>query len=368
MNLSNCEFIDCNGIVPDLYTTANLTPAISQLNAGVSVVRLAEYPNSCFRVIKPILPVAPGVAYTITNVFETLPQADNCTECSQSIQLYILEDCLEVQNPIYSFSEILADNVGKVINIVGYPGVCWLVSSVVYDGQETDIVTIATNDKGVPQIFTDCTCCLPTPDPTPVKYTRVIPKPDRKFYQIKESQCDIQSNIKFAEGYYRLFKTLKYGIANACDNINLEKLWIKKNLSDLAMINDPSACVITTPVTPVVCPEPSGHPIPPIPTYTFTVGEPGVGTGTLNCSQCLDGTNPGLFGLCPVFNMVLTYNILDTIDPLAVYVFSYNGGCVTTLGSFITLGGTEGFETYTMTSGNIVNAGIEPENPCASCA
>jgi hypothetical protein len=66
--------------------------------------------------------------------------------------------------------------------------------------------------------------------------------------------------------------------------------------------------------------------------------------------------------------MVLDYNILDTVDPSAVYVFSYNGGCVITPGSFITLGGTEGFETYNMTSANIVNAGIEPENPCASCA
>jgi hypothetical protein len=370
MAVSNCELIDCNEVVSDLYTTATLTPAISSLVLGVSVVRLAEYPNTCFRAIKPVNPVALAEAYTITDVFSSSIQEDNCDECTSGIQLYILEDCLEVEPPIYSFTEALSGVLNKVINIEGYPGICWSVSVVVYEDQDTEIVTIATNDRDVPQIFDDCECCLPAPEPAPVKYTRVIPKPDRKFYQIKQSQCDITANIRFAEGYYRLFKHLKYGIDSQCDNINLDKLWIRKNLSDLAVINDPTACIITTPVTPVICPEPTGNPfIPPAPpvTYTFTVGEPGVGTGTLNCTQCLDGTTPGIFGLCPAFNMVLDYNILDTVDPLAVYVFNYDGGCVITLGSFITLGETEGFETYTMTSANIINAGIEPENPCASC-
>lgn len=369
MAVSNCIFVDCNEIVPDLYTTVVLTPAINTLVLGVSVVTLAEYPNTCFRAVKSPNTPPPAFAYNITNTFSSLAQPANCAQCLASVQLYLLEDCLEVQPPIYSFTEALEDTVGKVVNLEGYPNVCWSVSTVVYVDQDTEIVTIATNDQDVPQIFADCECCLPAPAPTPVKYTRVIPKPDRKFYQIKESQCDIKGNIRFAEGYYRLFKKLKYGIDAACDNINLDKLWIKKSLSDLAVINDPTACVITTPVTPVVCPEPSGNPfVPPVPvTYTFTVGEPGVGTGTLNCTQCLDGTTPGVLGLCPAFNMVLDYNILDTIDPSAVYVFSYNGGCVITLGSFVTLGGTEGFETYNMTSANIINAGIEPENPCASC-
>ena len=102
--------------------------------------------------------------------------------------------------------------------------------------------------------YTDCACFL---GPEPVKYTRVIPKPDRHFYQVTQGQCDIDANIKFAEGYYRLFKELKHGIQNTCDNINFNKLWIKKNLSDLAVINDPTACTAVTPTPTVICPEPT---------------------------------------------------------------------------------------------------------------
>lgn len=365
---AECYFIDCKGELPNLRTDVALTPAIGAwgTNFNTIFVYLAEYPNTCWKVSKA--GTGSAAAYNILSQFTSCISCINAIPEPPIVNVYILEDCLGVQNPVYSFSSALADAVGKVIKVVGSDN-CWSVSTVVFDGQTITDVTIATNNADVPQIFADCECCLPTPTPAPVKYTRVIPKPDRKFYQIKQSQCDITGNIRFAEGYYRLFKKLKYGIDSACDNINLEKLWIKKNLSDLAMINDPTACVISTPVTPVVCPEPSGNPfIPPVPvTYTFTVGEPGVGTGTLNCTQCLDGTSPGLFGLCPAFNMVLDYNILDTVNPAATYVFSYNGGCVVTLGSFIAAGSTVGYNTYTLTSANIVNAGVDPMNPCASC-
>ncbi len=148
----------------------------------------------------------------------------------------------------------------------------------------------------------------------------------------------------------------------------MDKLWIGKELSDYAVINDPTACVITKPIEPVVCPEPQGNPFVPPPTYIFRVGEINVGQGTLGCSTCLDGSLPGPGLVCPAFNMVLTYNILADIELDANYVFSYNGGCVVTLGSFIFSGAEEGYETYTMTSENIVNAGISPEDPCTSCA
>lgn len=255
---TNCFFIDCQGVLPDLYTTSGLTPAISPLvisPTSIPIVYLAEYPETCWRAEKAGV-VTPAAAYNILNVYTQCATCIGAIPEPPVVNVYLLEDCLEVEDPIYSFTPELADAVGQVVKLEG-SDLCWQVSTVVFDEQTITDVTIAVNSADVPQIFDDCECCLPTPEPTPVKYTRVIPKPDRKFYQIKESQCDIQGNIRFAEGYYRLFKTLKYGIANACDNINLEKLWIKKNLSDLAMINDPTACVITTPVTPVICPEPS---------------------------------------------------------------------------------------------------------------
>ena len=102
-------------------------------------------------------------------------------------------------------------------------------------------------------------------------------------------------------------------------------------------------------------------------TYTFTVGEPGVGTGTFGCTTCLDGTAPQGGILCPVFNMVLDYNILNEVDPEATYAFSNGSGCVITLGSFIQSGSTEGYATYGVGTLTINNVGVSPGDPCASC-
>lgn len=368
MALSNCVFVDCNGVVPNLYTNVLLTPALNSLSVGVSVVKLAEYPDTCFRVTK-IAPSSPALPFTITNVYGDSNQVVNCATCVASFILYILEDCLEIADPIYSFTD-LASVVGKVVKLEGDANRCRSVSVVVYGEQDTQTVVILTNNAGVPQIFDDCICCLPPVLPAPVKYTRVIPKPDRHFYQIRQGQCDINANIRFADGYYRLFKQLKYGIDSQCDNVNLERLWIRKNLSDLAMINDPTACIITTPVKPVVCPEPSGHPfIPPIPppTYSFTIGAGGIPSGLFNCTQCFDGSNPGLYGSCPSFNITLDYNILDTIEPSSIYVFSYNGGCIFVDGASIQAGYDPSFETYTLTASNITNTGVGAPDPCTSC-
>ena len=369
MALTNCELIDCNEVIPDLYTTATLTPAITSLIGGVSVVQLAEYPNTCFRVVKPANPIAIAEAYTIANVYSSSTQVTNCIDCKADIVLYLLEDCLEVEDPIYSFTTELATALNKVVHLDGYEDICWSVSTIVYDEQITQDVVIAVNTADVPQIFDDCECCLPTTPVAPVKYVRSEPKADRTFYKIAQSQCDITANIKFANAYYNIFKQIRYGIASNCE-VDESKILLKKELSDLATLYDPTACTITTPVTPVICPEPTGNPfVPPVPpaTYTFTVGEPGVGTGTFGCTTCLDGNPPAGGILCPAFNMILDYNILDTIDINAVYVFSNASGCVITLGSFISEGATEGFATYTMTEANIVNAGIEPAEPCASC-
>jgi hypothetical protein len=242
---------DCNKLVAPLYTNDVLTPGVA--GSVGNVIYILEYPEKCWSV--QAWPTGSPVAYTLINSYE------KCAECIAAIpeppiNLFILEDCSETEDPIYSFSSDLLPVIGKVINIVGSEA-CWEVSTVVFDEQTITEVTIATNEADVPQIFADCECCLPAPEPAPIKYTRVIPKPDRHFYQITQSQCDIQGNIRFANAYYRLFKNLKYGVNSQCDTVNLDKVWIKKQLSDLAIINDPTACVITTPVASVICPEPS---------------------------------------------------------------------------------------------------------------
>lgn len=372
MALTKVELIDCNGVISDLYTTTGLTPGLASLIGGVSVVQLAEYPNTCFRVVSAIPPTVPALPYTIADVFSSSTQVANCTACKAAIPLYLLTDCLKVEDPIYSFTTELATALDKVVHIDGYEDICWSVSTIVYDEQLTEDVTIAVNDKDVPQIFDDCECCLPTPPVAPVKYVRSEPKADRTFYKIAQSQCDITANIKFANAYYNIFKQIRYGIASNCE-VDEHKILLKKELSDLATLYDPTACVITPRPVPVVCPEPSGHPfVPPVPppTYIFTVAAGGPNPGAFACTQCFDGS-PAIDGFCPQFNLILDYNIVDTIDPTYAYVFNYNGFCEWAIGFTIVaaFGIDPAFPTYTMTSANITSLpiGDGSTSPCTLC-
>jgi len=102
-----------------------------------------------------------------------------------------------------------------------------------------------------------CECCPPAePEPTP-PVIRSVPKVDKEFYRITRSKCDIQANIKFGKAYYDQVKQARYGIQINCV-VDLDKLWIKKQLSDLAMISDPTACIPPPVVVEPVCiyPEP----------------------------------------------------------------------------------------------------------------
>lgn len=351
---------DCKKLLPPLYTNPVLTPGIE----NYSTVYLADYPDTCW-IVQVSLTGSP-VPYIVANHFE------KCDECiaaipTQPINVYILNNCV-TEDVIYSFSTVLNSVIGKVVKLLGYDDNCWNVGVTTYDDQTTEDVFILNNEHHVPQIFDDCTCCLPPVDPTPVKYTRVIPKPDRAFYQITQSQCDIDANIKFAENYYRLFKKLKYGINSMCDNIDLDKVWIKKQLSDYAIINDPAACIITTPPTPVICPEPEGNPyIPPVTTYSFHVNDGGAGTNFSCGGNCLDGSSVPIQQACPAFNFTLDYDILPTIDVQKTYVFSYNGGCVLVYGGWIAAGINPGYSyTYALQSSNIIDANYDPD-PCQYC-
>lgn len=355
---------DCSNELPTIYTTEELTPGISTYLGDV--VYVEGYPNNCWIVVN--LGGLPEALVILDN-FNT------CEECIAGIPIpvpptvYQLTNCLDPNQYLFTLNSQFAQAVDQVVKVTEDPDYCFIVTEVAFDDQTMTSLTILENAQGVLQIFEDCECCLPAPEPTPVKYTRVIPKPDRQFYQITQSQCDISSNIKFAEAYYRLFKNLKYGVNSQCDTVDINSVWIKKQLSNLAVINDPTACVITTPVTPVVCPEPTGNPYTPPTTYSFIVGVDGPGSATslITCNECFDGSTPGYYGFCPQFNLILDYNLLDNINVDANYVFSYNGQCVFTWGSAISAGYNNTLQTYTMTSANIVNAGVSAPSPCDSC-
>jgi len=67
-----------------------------------------------------------------------------------------------------------------------------------------------------------------------------------------------------------LFNQIKNGIQNCCDNIDFDKLWIKKELSDYSRINPPDQCVTIIPAVVVPCEGPDPLPISCLPPEDIT--------------------------------------------------------------------------------------------------
>lgn len=78
----------------------------------------------------------------------------------------------------------------------------------------------------------DTSNCDPV-SPVPV---RVIPDPVKDFFQVKESQCDINVIQRFANAYWSKIKELKFGITDCCKDFNYETLWADKQISDLEQL------------------------------------------------------------------------------------------------------------------------------------
>jgi len=139
-----------------------------------------------------------------------------------------------------------------VVNIVEYPNTCYTVLGP-YDrftGCPCEYYTVTG-------AFIDCECCLPPPPPPP--YVQSIQRPVNVFYHVTDSECEVRDNTRFAENYYRLFTGIRYGIQNCCGDVDFDKLWIKKELSDYARINPPVTCA---PPAIEICPEPCPAPDP----------------------------------------------------------------------------------------------------------
>lgn len=228
--------------------------------------------------------------YTITNVCDGFSVAVDCIECVNSTnrinddtgglvqfwtttpfgnvcpnlaKAYVLVNCKsgftfeepEDINPTPDTALVTTSDftayVGMVVHIAEYPNTCFSVL-----GPYTEDTGCPCAEYTVVTAFPDCECCYPPENPDDVdccdipKYTQ---KPFKKFYYIVDSDCDIKDNQKFGNSYYKLFNQIKNGIHNCCDNIDFDKLWIKKELSDYSKINPPDQCTIITPVIVVPC-------------------------------------------------------------------------------------------------------------------
>jgi hypothetical protein len=144
-------------------------------------------------------------------------------------------------------SSDLALYVGSVVNIAEYPGNCYTVL-----GPYTEDTGCPCDYYTVTDAHKDCSCCLPD---EPEVFVRTTQKPVKKYYHITDSECEIRTNTRFANNYYKLFNTIKNGMGNCCDGVDFDKLFIEKELSDYSRINPPGECVPSpTPEVPIECP------------------------------------------------------------------------------------------------------------------
>jgi hypothetical protein len=201
---------------------------------------------------------------------------EECVECSFNPEHTIVSDdinilaekiegetcygdnCIILENCENNALEIIVPPnfnayLGSVLKIEEYPG-CW-------EAKYNTGTCSAAENVTVLQVCEDCVTCLPVVEPD---IPRVVPQYFENFTQTIETQCEIDTNVKFANAYWELFKSLKHGMASSCDTIDLDRITVKKREIDLAKLYDATACVIPEPAPePEVCIEPSGIPLPP---------------------------------------------------------------------------------------------------------
>jgi hypothetical protein len=163
-----------------------------------------------------------------------------CPSANPEIVAYVLVNCnstVEFTDPadiIQSPADALVTStdlslyVGMVVNIAEYPGNCYSVL-----GPYTENTGCPCEEYNVTEGYADCTCCLPPPPPpTCCEIPKYTQKPVHKYYLVTDQDCDIKTNTKFANNYYRYYATLRYGIKNCCEGVDMDKLWIQKEMSD----------------------------------------------------------------------------------------------------------------------------------------
>lgn len=188
----------------------------------------------------------------------------NCN--AQDIIVDAPADLIQSPSTVLVTSSDLALYVGSVVNIEEYPGNCYTVL-----GPYTEDTGCPCEYYTVTDAHKDCSCCLPD---EPEVFVRTTQKPVKKYYHITDSECEIRTNTRFANNYYKLFNTIKNGMGNCCDGVDFDKLFIEKELSDYSRINPPGECVPPpTPEAPIECPV--------TPTLTCEIPQNVSGTGSL---------------------------------------------------------------------------------------
>lgn len=167
----------------------------------------------------PEIQVPPSLAYVLVN-------------CLADIVVNEPEDLEQSPDTALVTSTDLSLYVGMVVNIAEYPGNCYTVL-----GPYDEDTGCPCDEVNVTEGYTDCECCLPPPPPpTCCEIPKYTQKPVKNYFRITDSDCEIKANTTFANNYYKLFTGIRYGIQNCCGDVDLEKLWVDKEMSDYQKI------------------------------------------------------------------------------------------------------------------------------------
>ena len=244
-----CDCITTVPAAPCCYTLTNcVTGAAINTRTDISIyvgkVVKIDDTLDCWIVSPSDVACAGATPVTVLSEFI------DCVACVK--KCYKLIDCsgdntdLLVENDLSAY-------VGKVIKIESCPDICWtVVEAADCVGSKTIVLTDS---------FDTCNICLEIFNPTIVLKNRsVLPN-----YGNSQGNCSIEYinkvNCNFAEQTYSRIIAKKYGI-KSCEEPEYSKWWIKKQLLDLNLIEDPNACIIPAVVPECVVPV---EPTPPVP-------------------------------------------------------------------------------------------------------
>jgi hypothetical protein len=264
---------DCQNDNTVYYETSNTSLAgqiVSAVGLGnvVQITDPANFPSQYYILVAACDIFSPECSVCISapdKIFDipgtslqywnTTEYGDTCPQAEPTATAYVLVNCksdIEFTNPedieqspftALVTSTNLSLYLDMVVNIEQYPGECYSVL-----GPYTANTGCPCDEYTVTEGFADCACCLP-PDPPTVdcceipKYTQ---KPVHKYYMVTEQDCDIKANTKFANNYYRYYTTLRYGIQNCCEGVDMDMLLIKKEMADYRKMQF-GTCVGTIP-------------------------------------------------------------------------------------------------------------------------
>lgn len=260
-----------------VYTSSDLSDYVGQ-----TIVR--NECSGCWEVEQLDTNIPSDVIVTVSTSF------DNCELCNATY--YSLTDCENETNILYT-SEDLSSYVNQIITLEWCPEICWTVELTETPGSTTFVLPSLSYQSCEECIRAKTCICIRvqnvTNEPFTFQYyncsnqqqTLVIAALSfseklcvsgyttnesiviREYGNCIDNQCPVEERPKYvvkpgynsktcnndyydeitcsySERIYKEVMSLRYGISSCCDDlIDTYKLWIKKSILDLDIINDP---------------------------------------------------------------------------------------------------------------------------------